>query len=112
MNDLGSKNVALYFIPYLGIQAQEGKLYFYSFEAQNLGNNPQNEQVIIEQLQQQILELKRQLSQLQMQIALQNTYQNNPNCSLFTSDLFYGMNSNKVKCLQQFLANLGSNIYP
>jgi peptidoglycan hydrolase-like protein with peptidoglycan-binding domain len=112
VSDLGSKNVAIYFIPYLGIGAQEGKLYFYSFEAQNLGNNPQNEQAIIEQLQQQILALKRQLAQLQMQIAWQNTYQNNPSCSLFTSDLFYGMSSNEVKCLQQFLANLGPSIYP
>jgi len=112
VNDLGSKNVALYFIPYLGSLAQENKLYFYSFEAQNLGNDAQSEQAIIENLQQQILVLKRQLAELQMQLALQNTYQTNPTCSLFTTDLYYGMTSSEVKCLQQFLANLGSSIYP
>ncbi|MGC8651386.1 MAG: peptidoglycan-binding protein, partial [Minisyncoccia bacterium] len=112
INDLGSKNTAIYFIPYLGMGAQEGGLYFYSFEAQNLGQNSNNNQALIQQLQQRIEELKRQLAQLQMQIALQKTYQNNPSCSLFTSDLFYGMSSNEVKCLQQFLANLDSDIYP
>jgi len=112
LNDLGTKNKAIYFITYLGSQAQEGKLYFYSFEAQNLGNSAQNEDIIIEKLQQQILALKQQLAQLQMQIALQKTYQSNSTCSLFTSDLSYGMTSNEVKCLQQFLANLGPEIYP
>jgi len=113
VNDLGTKNTAIYFIPYLGTQAQEGKLYFYSFEAQNLGNDAQNEQAIIENLQQQILVLKRQIAQLQLQIALQTTNQSNQNCSfVFGQDLYYGMTSSEIKCLQQFLANLGSNIYP
>jgi len=112
INDLGTKNTAIYFIPYLGSQAQEGKLYFYSFEAQNLGNDAKNEQTIIEQLQQQILALKRQIAQLQLQLAILKTNQNNQTCSTFSTDLSYGMKSNEVKCLQQFLANLGSNIYP
>ena len=109
---MGEKNKAIYFIPYLGTNSQEGKLYFYSFEVQNLGNDKKNEELIIQKLQQQILELKRQIVLLQSEIALRNTYKNNPQCSLFTSDLYYGMKSEEVKCLQQFLANLGSEIYP
>jgi len=109
---MGEKNKAIYFIPYLGTNSQEGKLYFYSFEVQNLGNDKKNEELIIQKLQQQILELKRQIALLQSEIALRNTYKNNPQCSLFTSDLYYGMKSEEVKCLQQFLANLGSEIYP
>jgi len=112
VNDLGTKNAAIYFIPYLGAQAQEGRLYFYSFEAQNLGNNAQDEQVAIKTLQQRIEELKRQVASLQLQLAMLKTNQNNQTCSVFSQDLSYGMKSNEVKCLQQFLTNLGPEIYP
>jgi len=53
VNDMGSKNTAVYFIPFIGSAGEENKLYYYSFEVQNLG-----------------------------------------------------------KCLQQFLTNLGTQIYP
>ncbi|MDD2677799.1 MAG: peptidoglycan-binding domain-containing protein [Candidatus Paceibacterota bacterium] len=112
VNDLGTKNAAIYFIPYLGTGAQEGKLYFYSFEAQNLGNDAQAEQQIILRLTQQIEELKRQVAQLQLQLAMIKTNQEYANCSFFSADLYYGMTSPEVKCLQQFLANLGNDIYP
>lgn len=113
VSDLGTKNIAFYFIPYLGIQSQEEKLYFYSFEVQNLGNDTQSDEVVIKKLQQQIEELKRQLAQLQMQIAYQKTNQANQSCSfVFSQDLYYGMISSQIKCLQQFLTNLGPSIYP
>jgi len=48
-----------------------------------------------------------------LQLAFQKTNQTNQSCSLvFSQDLYYGLTSSEVKCLQQFLANLGSNIYP
>jgi hypothetical protein len=112
VTDIGTKNIAIYFIPYLPSRAEKGRLYYYSFEAQNLGQNKDNDQALINQLQAQIDELKRRVAQLQMLIALKNVYQNNLKCSVFTQDLSYGMKSNEVKCLQQFLANLGSDIYP
>ncbi|MFA5392424.1 MAG: peptidoglycan-binding protein [Candidatus Paceibacterota bacterium] len=113
VSNLGTKNTAFYFIPYLGTQSQEEKLYFYSFEVQNLGNDAQSDEVVIKKLQQQIEELKRQLAQLQMQIAYQKTNQADQSCSfVFSQDLYYGMISSQIKCLQQFLTNLGSSIYP
>jgi peptidoglycan hydrolase-like protein with peptidoglycan-binding domain len=113
VNDMASKNVAVYFIPFIGSLGQENKLYYYFWEAQNLGQDSQTEQQIIEKLQQQIEVLKRQLVQLQLQIAMQKTNQTNQNCSLvFGQDLYYGLTSSEVKCLQQFLANLGESIYP
>jgi len=112
VNDMGSRNIAVYFIPFLGSQAQENKLYYYSWEVQSLGNDSQTEQQIIEKLTKQIEELKRQVASLQLQLAMLQTNQGNSSCSVFSADLYYGMNSNQVKCLQQFLANLGSDIYP
>jgi len=112
VNDMGSKNTAVYFIPYLGSQAQENKLYYYSFEVQNLGNDSKIEEQAVESLLQKIAELKRKIASLQLQLAMQKTYQNNQYCSVFSGDLYYGMTSSEVRCLQQFLANLGPNIYP
>jgi len=112
VNDMGGKNTAIYFIPFLGSLTQDNKLYYYSFEAQSLENNPQTEQQIILKLTQQIVELKRQLAQLELQLAMTKTDQGNSSCSIFSQDLYYGMKASEVKCLQQFLANLGNNIYP
>jgi len=109
---IGTENKSIYFIPYLGSKVTENKLYYYSFEVQSLSDSNETEQKIIEELLKKVEELKRQLAKLQFQIAASKTYQNNPNCSLFERDLYYGMESEEVKCLQQFLANLGDDIYP
>ena len=112
VKEMGTKNKSIYFIPYLGFKAKENKLYYYSFEIQTLSDNNETEQKIIEELQKRVEELKRQIAKLQLQIAASKTYQNNPSCSLFEKDLYYGITSDEVKCLQQFLANLGKEIYP
>ena len=112
VNDMGGKNVAVYFIPYLGSQAQENKLYYYSFEVQNLGNDSKAEEQAVEDLLQKIAELKRKIASLQLQLAMIKTNQSNSHCAIFSGDLYYGMTSSEVKCLQQFLTNLGPEIYP
>jgi len=61
---------------------------------------------------QRIAELKRQIASLQLQLAMMKTNQSNSYCTVFSGDLYYGMTSPEVKCLQQFLTNLGPNIYP
>jgi len=109
---MGTENKSIYLIPYLGSEAAENKLYYYSFEIQTLSDNNETEQKIIGELQKKIEELKKQIAKLQLQIATSKTYQNNPSCSLFEKDLYFGMKSEEVKCLQQFLANLGEEIYP
>jgi hypothetical protein len=112
VNDMGSKNVAVYFIPFIGSQAQENKLYYYSFEVENLGNDSKIDEQVVEDLLQKIAELKRRIVSLQLQLAMMKTNQSNRYCSVFSGDLYYGMTSSNVRCLQQFLTNLGPNIYP
>ena len=109
---IGSRNKAVYFIPFIGSQGQENNIYYYSWEAQNLGNDSKIEEQAVESLLQKIAELKRKIASLQLQLAMIKTNQSNQYCSVFSGDLYYGMTSSEVKCLQQFLANLGSNIYP
>ncbi len=112
INSMNSQNKAIYFIPFLGMKGLDNKIYYYSFEIQNLGNNKEAEQKIIQQLLQQIEELKRKINVLLAQRLLNKTYQTNPQCLSFKKDLYYGMKAEEVKCLQVFLANLGDDIYP
>jgi peptidoglycan hydrolase-like protein with peptidoglycan-binding domain len=111
VKDFGTKNISIILIPVLG-KADENINYFYSWEATTVASNSQTEQQIIEKLTKQIEELKRQVVGLQLQLAMLKTNQGNSICSVFSDDLYYGMNSNQVKCLQQFLTNLGPSIYP
>jgi len=63
VNNMGSENTAVYFIPFIGSQAQENKLYYYySFEAQNLGNSSKAEEQVVQNLLQRIAELKRKIA--------------------------------------------------
>lgn len=118
INDMGSQNIAVYFIPFVGAQDQGEEFYYYSWEATTVASNPQVEQQIIFKLQRKIEELQRQIASLQLQLAMLKNAQNisisqdNLSCSLFVGDLFYGMTSGEVKCLQRFLVDLGSDIYP
>jgi hypothetical protein len=109
---MGTKNKAIYFIPFIGFNADWGKTYYYSWQATNLESTEQQEKEVIQALLKKIEELKRQIALLEARLAMQKTYQSNFNCAVFSRDLYYGINSNDVKCLQQFLANLGPEIYP
>jgi len=112
INDMGSKNMAVYFIPFIGSKGQAGKTYYYSWEAKVLGNSSESREEAVKDLLQKIAELKRKIASLQLQLAMMKTSQSNQYCLVFSGDLYYGMTSSEVKCLQQFLTNLGSNIYP
>lgn len=112
VKDMGSKNKAIYFIPFVGSKSEGNNIYYYSFEVKNLGNDSKIEEQAVESLLQKIAELKRKIASLQIQLAMQKTYQDNFSCSIFSGDLYYGITSSEVKCLQQFLANLGPKIYP
>jgi hypothetical protein len=98
------------FLPYLSDDSENA--HSYTFEINSYDYNAQREEEIIQALLKKIEELKRQVALLEARLAMQKTYQSNFNCAIFSRDLYYGMNSNDVKCLQQFLANLGPEIYP
>jgi murein L,D-transpeptidase YcbB/YkuD len=112
VDNMGSQNIAVYFIPFIGSEGQTDKTYYYSWEATTMDSSAQTEKEVIVSLQQRIVELQRQIAQLKLELAMLQTNKENITCSDFSSDLYYGMTSPQVKCLQQFLANLGSNIYP
>jgi len=109
---VGSENKAVYFIPFVGANGQENNIYYYSWEASTLETNSKIEQQIVDELLRKIEFLKQEIAKLQLQLAMIKTNQSDQYCSVFSGDLYYGMTSSEIKCLQQFLANLGSQIYP
>lgn len=108
-----NKNVAAVIImPFLVEDQSLNKKYSYTFELKSYEKNNQKDQQIINSLLKQIDELRKQVAILQTQLAMQKTYQSDLSCLMFSRDLYYGMTSSEVKCLQQYLANLENDIYP
>jgi len=111
INDMGTKNTAVYFIPFVGSLGQEGKTYYYSWEAKVLGNSSKAEEETIKALQEKILYLKQEIARLQKVLLTLKAVQN-PVCSFFQADLYLGLRNQEVVCLQEFLKSLGPQIYP
>jgi len=112
VNDMGSKNVAVYFIPFIGSQGQEGKTYYYSWEAKVLGNSSEAEEEAVQALREKIAYLKQEIARLQTILLALKTVQNPVACSFFQADLYVGLRNEQVVCLQEFLKSLGPQIYP
>ncbi len=120
LQDMGTKNVAVYFIPVLGAANEENQNYYYSWEAANITSSKAEDELIASLLA-KIEELRQEVNRLQTQLAWR---QNNPYnasfmlansssqiCGKFLRDLYYGLRSPEVQCLQQFLSGL-DGIYP
>ena len=112
INDMGSKNIAVYFIPFIGSQGQEGKTYYYSWEAKVLGNSSEVEEEVVKALREKIAYLKQEIARLQTILLALKTVQNPVACSFFQADLYVGLRNEQVVCLQEFLKSLGPQIYP
>jgi len=75
---------------------------------------PQPQTSEIERLLSQIAALQKEIAQLQAQLlALTSGNQGQISCQKFENNLYFGLtNNNEVRCLQEFLKNRGSDIYP
>jgi len=81
--------------------------FFWSAATESSAGNSE----LIQQLQETIKQLESQIASLQAQIAA--LLGQTATCQSFNSDLYYGMKNNlEVRCLQQFLKDQGSDIYP
>lgn len=84
--------------------------YPFKWETSMTPRNP--EEKIIQELQQKIDELYREIIYLRSQIALALAHQQKINLTSFDRDLFYGLDGEPVKALQLFLAIQEPEIYP
>jgi len=111
VSDFGDENIALITIPFLASTPSD-KLYYFSWETSVLENTDQARDEAVKVLQAKISLLKQEIIKLQAQLLALSVGQNPSVCSSFYGDLYYGMNSNQVSCLQQYLKLLGPQIYP
>jgi peptidoglycan hydrolase-like protein with peptidoglycan-binding domain len=113
IKDFGTNYKSLIIMPSLQtkISGFDGSdlIYPYSFTVSIAGNDSGADQILIQQLLAQINSLKAQIAKLQSQgsAVIQQS------CVQINNNLYFGMsNNNDVKCLQQFLKNQGTAIYP
>ncbi len=111
VSDFGDKNIALITIPFLTSTFSD-KRYYFSWDVTVSEDSDQAEAEVIKALQAKILMLQQEIVKLQAQLLALSAGQNSSVCSSFYGDLYYGMNSNQVSCLQQYLKALGPEIYP
>lgn len=117
LEDFNTKYTSLTIIPSLqsklsGFNGIE-PAYLFNWKATiSNGTEEDKETELIKQLLAQIAYLKSEIAKVQSQIAtiLGKT---TVSCQRFDSNLYYGMIGNsEVRCLQQFLKNQGTEIYP
>ncbi len=83
-------------------------LYNFSISAETVFQN-NSEEKLIEELKARIAELQAQIAALQARIA--EILQKKVSCQGFERNLYYGLTSQEVSCLQEFLASQ-KDIYP
>jgi len=121
--DFRSKTYSITIIPSVrtkisGFDDEEMPVSF-SWTASVGGNNGENnggsnEAKLIQQLLAQIAQLQAEIAKVQSQInAILGGNGQNYSCQGFSGDLYFGMmNSNEIRCLQEFLKSQGTEIYP
>jgi len=89
--------------------------YQFSFVASTVKRTPTEEEAFIQQLLVQIDFLKKEIARVQAELdaALASKKNSVLSCKKLEKDLYFGIkDSTEVRCLQQFLKNQGSEIYP
>lgn len=110
LEDFGEKYTSLIIMPSLQTKlvgfVGPQPTYPYSFTVSIQGEVLSPDQILIQKLLAEIEALKKQIADLQMP---------NPrpiSCSVFNSNLYFGLTNNDVACLQEFLKMQGADIYP
>jgi len=117
IEDFGKKNVSLIIIPSVqskisGFNGLEQDFTF-SWEASTIERTPEQEEQLIKELLAKITILKTEIAKVQAKINAILASRGQISCQRFEKDLYFGMMNNpEVRCLQEFLKNQGSEIYP
>ncbi len=118
IENFGEEITALFLIPSLqDSQMDQAKLY-YTFSWLAAIEKPKEDPEIIQKLLARISEIKYEIARIQAKIEAilaQKNQQPLPQPALtcsFDTNLYYGLSSEDVKCLQSFLKSQGPDIYP
>ncbi len=119
VQNFGTDYKSLIIIPSLQTKLSEfdglDLTYPYSFTVSVAEKDLGTDDTLIQKLLAQIASLKKQIADLIAKNPSAGSGQasQNNSCSQLTTNLYFGLiNSSQVTCLQQFLKNQGTNIYP
>jgi len=119
IQDFGKNYKSLVIIPSLQTKISgfddSGLIYPYSFKVSIAGNNSDTDQTLIQKLSDQIDSLKKQIADILAQRQVGTVNQNgvlSGSCLQLNNNLSIGMAGSDVSCLQGFLKNQGTDIYP
>jgi peptidoglycan hydrolase-like protein with peptidoglycan-binding domain len=116
INNFGEEAVSLFLIPSVQNKSETaGTEHFYPFNwSVSIAIGQQQESEVIKALLTKIQELQNQIISIRAQIdAILAKKGQGTNCGKFENNLYFGLsNNNEVSCLQEFLKNQGTNIYP
>ncbi len=112
LEDFGSNWTSLTLIS--SIQSKtfgfDGRETSYSFSLSVSVENQEKEEKLIEELMARITELQAQIAELKAKIA--GILGEQVSCQKFNQNLYFGMENEQVRCLQEFLKEQGKEIYP
>ncbi|MGA2417786.1 MAG: peptidoglycan-binding domain-containing protein [Candidatus Staskawiczbacteria bacterium] len=115
IQNFGTKYKSLIIIPSLQTQVSgfdsADLIYPYTFTVSIAGNASGTDQTLMQKLLAQVDSLKKQIAAL---LGQKQGVQASPtiSCPQITDNLYFGMTGGEVNCLQQFLKNQGTDIYP
>jgi len=118
ISDFSTGNLSLIIIPSLQTKVSDfdgvEPTYPFTFSVSILERTPEEEQALIQKLLKRIEELKKEIARVQAEInAILASRGQGVSCGKFERNLYFGItNSVEVKCLQEFLKNQGTEIYP
>lgn len=110
ISNFSQKYLSLTLAPSVKPKFSNVKAAVYSFSVSVQNQNSVLQEELIEQLKAQIEILKVQIAQAQARLA--SLGQKGEGCFSIQNNLSFGMRSNNVKCLQEFLKSQGAEIYP
>lgn len=106
IKNFGHNYVSLTLIPVV-FNIEEG---FFDFSLSASMENLKEKEKLITELEEQIKNLKDRIAELKAKIA--ELLKQKISCQNLTQDLYYGLRSDYVRCLQEFLKYQGPEIYP
>ncbi len=110
--DFGKNYTSLTLIPSIQSKTSgfDGREPSYSFSLSSTIEITTEQEKLIEELKARIAELQAQIAELQAKIA--EILREKISCQIIDSNLYFGLRSPEVSCLQEFLKAQGSEIYP
>ncbi len=110
IEDFSKRYLSITLVPSVKPKYSNVQAGVYNFSVSVQTNNVSSQEELIEQLKAQIEILKAQIAQVQARLA--SLGQKGSVCFNLQNNLYFGIKSDEVKCLQEFLKLQGAEIYP